>query len=241
MKSEPSWDNIDTIAHKTRAILSQPFNVKNNSIDIVTSIGISFFPHDGDTPEILMHNAESAMYMARARGSDGFHYFDADINSHMMRRLTLEKDMKLAIEAREFFLHFQPKFDRDGNIAGMEALIRWYHEGHGRLISPTEFIPIAEKSRLISPIGLIALEEACVRNRILRRRAFAPMRIAVKPVAIPVQPQRDLIPHIIDTVKKSGLKFEWLGLEITSPEFPKRKGKHKEAERTARYGHHHLD
>jgi diguanylate cyclase (GGDEF)-like protein/PAS domain S-box-containing protein len=209
-----SMDNIDTIAHKTRNILSQPFNVKNNSINIVTSIGISFYPHDGDTPEVLMHNAESAMYMARARGSDGFHYFDADINSHMMKRLTLEKDMRQAIESREFFLHFQPKFDRVGNIAGMEALIRWYHEGHGRLIPPTEFIPIAEKSRLISPIGLIALEEACVRNRLLQKKGFAPMRIAVN--LSPYQfTQRDLIPQIIDTVNKSGLKFEWLELEIT--------------------------
>jgi len=207
-------ENIDTIAQKTRSIFARPFLVNNQSIDIVTSIGIAIFPHDGSDAEALIKNAESAMFVARDSGHNRFHYFDRDLNQKMMTRMKLENEIKTAIKKKDFFSHYQPKFDANGVIIGMESLMRWHHRKSGTLIPPTEFIPIAEKNGMIIDLGMFILEESCIQNQLWHADHDPPLRVAVN--LSPFQfSHPELIPEIIRRLEKTGLPASLLELEIT--------------------------
>jgi diguanylate cyclase (GGDEF)-like protein/PAS domain S-box-containing protein len=207
-------DKIDRITQKTHNIFSDTFTVDGNSLEITSCIGLCLYPNDGDKAESLMKNCVSAMYMAKEQGRNTSRYFDAWLNEEMMNRLKLERAMRSAISNDEFKVHFQPKVDKEGQIIGMESLIRWRSPERDGFIPPLEFIPLAENSGLIVDIGYSILKKSCEYNRRWQDLEFAQKRVAVN--LSPFQfKQPDLIPNIRRILDETGLEPEWLELEIT--------------------------
>ncbi|MEQ1622106.1 MAG: EAL domain-containing protein [Methylococcales bacterium] len=147
------------VAQQIGQALSQPFSINEHDISTSFSIGIAFYPHDGEVGEVLTRNADCAMYEAKTKGRNTYHFYDPLLQQRGMRRLNLETGLKHAIELKQLSLNFQPKYDtRSARLVGAEALIRW--QFHGNWVSPAEFIPLAEETGLIISIGDWVLETA---------------------------------------------------------------------------------
>lgn len=148
------------VAQRILDTLAAPFSINNNDFFISSSIGISLYPTDGDDVHGLIKNADIAMYHAKEHGRNNYQYFNESMNSKALERLIMENALREAITNQEFILYYQPKVDmRSGNIKGVEALIRWQHPELG-MVSPAKFIPLAEESSLIVPIGEWVINEA---------------------------------------------------------------------------------
>jgi predicted signal transduction protein with EAL and GGDEF domain len=153
--------------------LKQPVMVEGQLLKVSASLGIAAYPKDDTDPSALIREAELAMYQAKAQGGHAFKYFDRDMDADIRRRVQLEADLRRAIDNGELWLAFQPQLDlHTKRVMGAEALIRWNHPTRG-LVSPGEFIPLAESSGLILPIGDWIIEEIC-RQRPRRWRWSAP-------------------------------------------------------------------
>jgi predicted signal transduction protein with EAL and GGDEF domain len=136
-----------------QALLSHPFQIGEQEVTVTSSIGIAIFPDDGDDAATLLKHADTAMYHAKAQGRNNWQLYDKTLTSDAVKRLALENDMRKGLERDEFRLFYQPQvLAADGTIVGVEALIRWQHPEHG-MVSPAEFIPVAEESGLIIPLG----------------------------------------------------------------------------------------
>ena len=167
------------VAAKVLSALSQPFDIAGHTLFTSCSIGVSVFPDDAADERALMRNADVAMYHAKERGRSNYQFFSPDMNTRAVERLTLETALRLALEREEFLLHYQPQLDiRTGRIVGMEALIRWQHPAWG-LLSPDKFIPVAEESGLIEPLGEWILLSACRQARAWQLAGLPALKIAV--------------------------------------------------------------
>jgi diguanylate cyclase (GGDEF)-like protein/PAS domain S-box-containing protein len=154
------------VTQKILESMSRPYQIKGTELRSTPSIGISIYPEDGLTIDILMKHADVAMYHVKERGRAGYHFFAEDMNVRTMERLTVESNLHKALEREEFELYYQPKVNmRDGKLVGAEALIRWQHPQEG-LISPAKFIPIAEETGIISAIGEWVAHRACLQSRV---------------------------------------------------------------------------
>jgi diguanylate cyclase (GGDEF)-like protein/PAS domain S-box-containing protein len=209
--SESEW-NVCEIAKRILAAFSKPLQLDEDELYASFSIGISLFPEDGTDAESLIKNADLAMYQAKAQGKNAYHLYTESMNTAASRRLEMENNLRRALEREEFEVFYQPKVDiASGAIAGCEALIRWRKGGD--LVSPAEFIPLAEDTGLIIPIGEWVLRNACQDARSWQERGY-PLTVAVN--LSPRQfHQQDLIPMILGALEDTGLPATLLELEVT--------------------------
>jgi diguanylate cyclase (GGDEF)-like protein len=203
-----------TIARKILARFEQPFQLDGHELFASPSIGIALFPNDGDDAHALLENADIAMYQAKERGRQTYCTYDRSMNDHARARLALESQLHNAIERGELRLHYQPKIRMPtGELSGMEALLRWEHPEHG-LLQPAKFIPLAEESGLIVPVGEWALEEACRQNQEWITAGFPPLVVAVNLSLRQFQQQ-----HVEDVTARvlrvTGMDPSLLELEVT--------------------------
>ena len=202
------------VAQKALASLAKPFFVDGQEFLMSASIGISTFPDDGKDAETLLKNADIAMYRAKDQGRNNYQFYSAQMNKHTFERLAMESSLRRAVERSEFLLHYQPKLDlRTGAIAGVEALVRWQHPDWG-MVSPAQFIPLAEETGLIVQIGEWVLRAACEQNKRWRDQGIPPLRVAVNLSARQFA-QKTLLSDIAKTIAQSGLTPDCIELEIT--------------------------
>ncbi len=205
---------VSEIALKLMEQLSVPCTVGGRSLHVTASIGISIFPDDGDDAHRLLSHADAAMYHAKATGRRNYQFYASTIGEAVQTRVGLESDLNLALERRELVLHFQPRVYLGSRaMCGFEALLRWDHPRKG-LIAPGEFIPVAEESGLIIPIGEWVIGEAC---RQMRRWQDAGR--PVHPVSVNISARQfsdgTLVQRVADALAKTGLRPALLELEIT--------------------------
>jgi diguanylate cyclase (GGDEF)-like protein len=207
-------EDATRVAGKITEGLAQVFRVHTHELFITPSIGVSLFPAHGHNAQTLLSNADAAMYMAKKLGGNNVQVFAANMKTSFPERLKLENDLRRALERREFELHYQPKIDvKGGRIAGMEALLRWRNPERG-LVSPNDFIPLAEETGLIVPIGRWVIEEACAQNKAWQDKGLGKLRVSVNISAVQFR-QKDLLDTIDHALKQSGLAPEYLEVEIT--------------------------
>ncbi len=193
--------------------LSHPFMLEGNELFVTCSIGATIYPQDGQDPETLLRNADLAMYQAKEQGRNGYRFYTAEMNLAAGERLTLERELRHAIQNDEFTLFYQPLVDLvSGQIAGAEALIRWQHPQRG-IVPPDRFIPLAEETGLIIPIGEWVLRTACTQNKAWLERGLA-VPVAVNLSARQFR-QPNLARQIGQIVRECGLPPHLLELELT--------------------------
>ncbi|MBZ0104507.1 MAG: EAL domain-containing protein [Sulfuricella denitrificans] len=212
----PEVDHADEailVASKVLESMKHPFILSEQEIFVTVSIGISIYPNDGENVGTLMKNADTAMYHVKGQGRAGFHLYTNDLSLQTMRRLELQNQLYNALDRNEFILHYQIQTNIvTGEIIGVEALIRWQHPTLG-LVPPIEFIPVAEETGLIQPIGAWVLEEACCQARNWLDMGF-PLQVAVNLSGRQFH-KKDLTGLVTRTLHLCGLPPEFLELEIT--------------------------
>jgi|HubBroStandDraft_1064217.scaffolds.fasta_scaffold22806_2 diguanylate cyclase (GGDEF)-like protein len=194
--------------------LSQPFDIKGHQLTISASIGISIYPENALTGSELMQQADGAMYAAKRNGKNQALYFTPDLGIQVRERLTLENQLRDALAKGEIYVNYQPEFDAlSGRLVRFEALARWNHPTLGT-IPPDKFIPVAEESGLIIPMGAYILEQACIEAMKWQSLASYPIQVAVNVSSI--QFARVLfIDEVVDILNRTGLRPELLQLELT--------------------------
>jgi diguanylate cyclase (GGDEF)-like protein len=207
-------DQITLIARKILLKLMPVVTLAGHECRTTGSIGIAMFPENGSDGHTLTKNADMAMYLAKEEGKNDFRFFSTEIKAQSIERLMLETSMRHALELGQFSLHYQPKLDiATGKISGVEALLRWMHPDLGNL-APMKFIPLAEETGLIIPIGRWVLRTACAQNMAWQRAGLPAISMAVN--LSPRQFQDDhLLRDIDDVLKDTGLPPHLLQLEIT--------------------------
>ena len=202
------------VGERILKLLEQPFDLGEQSVVIGSSIGIALFPDNGDEPDSLLKNADAAMYHAKEQGRNNMQLYREPLGARNRQRITLERELRHALERDQFVLHFQPLVElRSWRVVGFEALLRWQHPQRG-LTKPGLFIPLAEETRLILPIGGWAIREACVQAQSWAAAGFGPLRVSVNLSASHLQ-QENFVDLIADTLAASGAAPELLELEIT--------------------------
>ncbi|RTE07073.1 bifunctional diguanylate cyclase/phosphodiesterase [Paenibacillus whitsoniae] len=207
----------DEITKKARTIVrafAQSFSIDDNELFVTPSVGISMYPGDGNDLDTLIKNADTAMYRVKELGKNSFQFYTPDMNDAVSKKMQLEIGLRKALERGEFQVYYQPQINvATGGIIGVEALIRWQHPELGQ-ISPVEFIPMAEETGLIIPIGEWVLKEACRQNKEWQELGFPPIRMAVNISSRQFQ-QSNLIEVVSQTLKETGLDAKYLELELT--------------------------
>lgn len=207
-------DDVVKLSMKILETLNPTFYFEGIELHISTSIGIAIYPNDGNDSKTLLKNADSAMYKAKEQGRNTYQFYTPSMNATASARLEMENNLRLALKRKEFVVFYQPKVDIETRkIVGMECLLRWQHPYLG-LVSPMDFIPLAEETGLIVPIGEWVMREACTQNKEWQDKGFSPLRVAVNLSARQFHHQ-----NLVDTVAKildeSNLDPRWLELEIT--------------------------
>ena len=196
------------------AALKEPFVIDGYELHTTTSIGISLYPEDGDDAQVLMRNADTAMYRAKDQGRNSYSYYDTAMNRLGIERLELENGLRYALEREELVVYYQPRLNlASGRIVGMEALVRWQHPVLG-LVPPGRFIPLAEETGLIVPISEWVLETACKQTTKWLDSGYPPLQVAVNLSARQFQ-SPGLVERVDSILQESGLAPELLELEIT--------------------------
>jgi diguanylate cyclase (GGDEF)-like protein/PAS domain S-box-containing protein len=204
--------DIAKVAQKIREEVARPFYLKDHELYITISIGISVYPDDGDDVEILVKNADMAMHAAKEEGQ-GYRFFTEEMNRKALERMRLERSLRTALQHKQFVVYYQPLVDNSDRIIGMEALLRWYHPELG-MIGPSKFIPLAEETGTIVPIGKWVLHAACQQATKWHNMGHTDFYVAVN-----LSPRQFKEPDLVETVElvleATGLPPDCLKLEVT--------------------------
>ncbi|MEJ7615954.1 MAG: EAL domain-containing protein [Pyrinomonadaceae bacterium] len=206
--------DVMEVAHGVQDALRAPFNLEDQTIFITSSVGVSLFPFDGANGVDLLRNADAALHRAKDLGENNYQFYTADINTRAIKKLEWESSLRRAIECQELIVYYQPLIEiKNRRIVGAEALIRWRHPELG-LVSPAEFIPIAEETGLIVPIGEWVLRMACEQNQRWHQMGFDSLYVAVNLSARQFQ-QSNLSEVVFHTLQETDLRPSALELELT--------------------------
>ncbi|MBP6020666.1 MAG: EAL domain-containing protein [Burkholderiaceae bacterium] len=205
-----------TLAEKTLTTMQSVFEIADHKLSVSTSIGIALYPEDGELPHELLQSADTAMYHAKAMGRNTYSYFAASANPDAQEQLQLIQDLRAAVDSQQLVLHYQPKFTaHHGPLIGVEALLRWEHPTRG-VLAPDDFIPLAEKTGLITPIGLWVLDQACQQISQWQRDGYNIPTVSVNLSALQFN-HADLMATVKDTLNRHALTADCLTLEISEP------------------------
>ncbi|MEW5728163.1 MAG: bifunctional diguanylate cyclase/phosphodiesterase, partial [Pseudomonadota bacterium] len=213
----PELDHIEDAAKMAARVIAQvkqPFMVDQHELYVTASLGIAVYPDDGTSHEALVKNADTAMYRAKDLGRNSYQLYTPAMNARSFERLAMESSLRHALARQEFRLAYQVKVDLStGRMSGVEALVRWMHPDMG-LVSPAEFIPLAENMGLISDIGAWVLKEACRQCKSWHALGLPPVRVAVNVSAL--QFRESDVPAIVRAaLEETGLPPNYLELELT--------------------------
>ena len=212
---------INGLALNLVNVLQESMAIGDNELYITSSIGISIYPDDGETPETLLRNADTAMYKAKDEGRNSYQFYTQDMTERAFERVLMETNLRRALDKEEFVVYYQPQYDvaRQAYV-GMEALVRWVHPELG-LVSPAQFIPVAEETGLIVQIDRWVMRTALAQVAEWYRGGFHPGRLALN-LAVKQLYQDDLIEMLETNLRIKGFRPEWLALEITEGEIMKK-------------------
>ena len=207
-------EDVKFIANKLLVTLARPLQISGHDISTTVSIGISLFPDDGQDTEELLKNADIAMYKAKEAGKNNCQFYTKGMSASAVNYLLLENDLRRALEQDQFILHYQPQVDlQTGSLVGVEALVRWQHPDRG-LVSPAHFIPLAEETGLIAPLGDWVLRKACY-----QQKRWLDSGKRVGRMAVNLSPrqfrQRNFPEKVAKLLSETGLPAHYLELEIT--------------------------
>ncbi|GAB2842333.1 hypothetical protein GCM10027277_06870 [Pseudoduganella ginsengisoli] len=202
-----------TAAHNICRVLSAPFQIDGHDIFVTSSVGIAMYPHDGDDVATLVKHADSAMYRAK-KTNTGFQFYEASMEHSISEHVRLESDLRRALEQHQLEVFYQPQATlEDGRVIGMEALVRWRHPVRG-MVSPAEFIPLAEETGLIIPLGDWVLRTACAQLKAWMQQGLPQLRVAVN-LSVRQLLQKDFTTSVETVLADTGLPAHLLELEIT--------------------------
>ena len=208
---------VDAVASLMERLLEEitlPWITQSGQFDVTSSIGIALYPDDGSDAQTLLKHADSAMYRAKELGRNNFQFFTEELNAMMTERLELETGLRRALERNQFCLYYQPRVDiRTGAITGAEALLRW-RVSDQEMMQPGKFIPVAEETGLIVPIGEWALREACQQNLAWQQAGLSPLVVAVN-VSLRQFQRDDFLQTVSSVLQQTGLAAAALELEVT--------------------------
>ena len=205
---------VSRVADKIHQCMGEHIVLGEHKLMSSFSIGVALYPDDGQDFDSLLQKADTAMYHAKEAGRNGHRFFTEQMNLQVVEHMTLQTQLRMALENKEFVLHYQPQMDlHKGTIIGVEALIRWNSPESG-LVSPAKFIPVAESSGLIVPIGAWVLNEACRQARAWQEAGLPPFVVAVNLSAVQFK-RLDLVNAVINALVLSDLDSQWLELELT--------------------------
>ena len=214
LTGKASRAEIEDYAVRLLQVIREPILMDGEEYSVSGSVGISIYPQDGETSQQLLQNADVAMHLAKNSGRNTYQFYHDTLHQVVSHKLGLENRLRQALQENQFMLQYQPQVSIDtGTIVGMEALVRWQSPDYG-LISPAEFIPLAEETGLIVPLGKWILYEACRQNRIWQDAGYDKL-----PVAVNISPIQFRDPNFINTVRDTlfltGLEGRWLEIEFT--------------------------
>ncbi len=207
-------DQVRAIVERMLAVVAQPWVSEQGEFNVSCSIGVALFPNDGTDAQTLLKHADSSMYRAKESGRNNFQFFTRELNTLMTERLEMESGLRRALERDQFLLHYQPRVDlATGRIIGAEALIRWRLPEQG-IVAPGRFIPLAEETGLIVPIGKWVLREACAQNKAWQDEGREPIVVSVNVSARQFR-QDNLVRTVAEVLEQTGLEPRYLELELT--------------------------
>ncbi len=207
-------EGVISVVRKILESIKTPIQINNQDLFTSASVGIAMFPESGETTESLIKSADIAMYSVKANGKDGYQFFNEEMNNSYTCHLTIERDMHRALEQQQFQVSFQPKVNPSTcQIVGMEALIRWQHPEKG-VVMPSDFIPLAEQTKLIVPIGDWVFQAACKEICRWRQEGLPKIKVSINISAVQVQ-QDDFVQKIVKSLDDFDLTGDYIELEIT--------------------------
>lgn len=207
-------DDAAMVARKLLAAMADTVHIEGHDLSPSVSIGIALYPNDGNDVDTLLKHADTAMYGAKAAGRNNYQFFVPEMNTRAFERLMLENALRRGIERNELILHYQPQIDAaSGRISGCEALVRWEHPDLG-LVPPAQFIPVAEDSGLIVPLGEWVLREACRQQVRWRDSAVGNIQLAVNISALQFR-RNDFVDTVARALEDTGADARYIELEIT--------------------------
>jgi len=211
---QTTTDLVRNIVERMLAVVSQPWITEHGEFNVSCSIGVALYPSDGLDAQTLLKHADSAMYRAKESGRNNFQFFTRELNALMIERLAMESSLRRALERDQFMLEYQPRVDLHTNkIIGAEALIRWILPEQG-IVEPARFIPLAEETGLIVPIGKWVLKAACAQNKAWQDAGLEPIVVSVNVSARQFR-QDNLVRTISEVLEETGLDSQYLEIELT--------------------------